>query len=116
MKNEIKAVEFYEFIDLDLHNQPERSKREDELIKEIPHCKHTRIYSMFDKTEKTNFDDLNDDSDESLAKFIKTLSNYKEVSYWDLPSDHRKHIDEASKEYGSMRCSGHCGNTMREVQ
>jgi hypothetical protein len=85
----IDSNELLEITEFD--NQPERSKREDIPIKNP--CKHFVQYGIQDK-------------DDNISTYF----------YEDLDPIMKQCADDSWENYGMMRCSEHCGNTVREVQ
>jgi hypothetical protein len=78
----------------------------------INKCKHSAIY-------RVPYFEPNDEyilNGSYHPDMIKDSIKFKEYSYNDLDDEHRKEADEKQLNNSWMRCSEHCGNTVRKVQ
>jgi hypothetical protein len=93
------------------------------IEKEFIHCKHTIKYTICDKSEETDEQFIRLSKSNIVTRdLLKSFKNCREVYYEDLNQFDKKTIDESWEKYDDsigydlMRCSEHCGNTVREVR
>lgn len=117
-EEKIRAISLQDLLKItEFDNQPERSKREDDVFIPYIACKHTITYYSFYPTQDTsNKLKALKESNQDLGEFFTVVKNGKELSYWDLSKKERIKVDSDWEENAPMRCSEHCGNTVREVQ